>query len=175
MTEATPEATAPTLTEVLVRHAFYSHNGIIRIAIDDNTLQDLTGTDTYVVTPQQVVLIAEPTLPDWADRMLRIRSTTVRALTNSQKELHERISHFERLKEAILEVADEKQWCEDYDDFAETWGLLKRTKDWEVVMTVRVEARTKDDAIEIVSGGVSLDRWHTEGVDSNPEYSACEV
>jgi hypothetical protein len=173
MTEATPETI--TLTEVLVRHAFYQHHGIVRIAIMDNTLQDLTGTDTFQVNLGDVSLLEEPGSPAWVDRMARIRSTLNRANDRAQTELREHTSHFERLKEAILEMADEKQWCEEYDAFAEEWGLLTRFKDYEVTVTLTVRAKNEDEALEYVKDNVSLDSYCNDTIQSGPEFDANEA
>jgi hypothetical protein len=174
MTETTPEV-APTLTEVLVRHAFYRHGGVIRIATDDFTLQDMTGTDVYTVALSDVSLLEEPGSPAWADRMVRIRTTVTRRMVTADNELHERISHFERLKEAILEMADEKQWCEEYDAFAEEWGLLTRFKDYEVTVTLTVRAKNEDEALEYVKDNVNLDSYCNEIIQSGPEFDANEA
>lgn len=172
MTEATADTT--TLTEVLVRHGFYQQNGITRIAIEDFTLQDLTGGDTYRVNPNEVTLIAHPGSTEWADRMVRIRTSMVRRLTTAENSLAEKTNYFERLKQAILEVADEKQWCEEYDAFAEEWDLIPRNKNWEVTVTVTVKARNEDDAVEIVKDSLSIYSY-SDGVEDGPDFSVGEA
>lgn len=172
MTDTTPESV--TLTEVLMRHAMYQRFGTTQIAIDDDTLQDLTGTDTVTVTPRDVTLLEPTGSPEWVDRMIRIRATLVRALDNSQKALRDKEQHLERLGEAILEQANERDWCEEYDTFAEEWGLPKRTTEWEVTMTVKVEARNEDDAITLVKDGVSIDTYDGPVVDG-PNFYASTV
>lgn len=174
MTDVTPEATT-TPTEVLVRHAIYQQFGITRIAIDDTTLQDLVDTNTVTATPQQVTLLEMPGTPAWTDRMARVRATAVRTLAGAQKQLHDKNDHLERLGQAILEQANEREWCEEYDAFAEEWGLPKRTSEWEVTMTVRVTARNEDDALAIVRDNISLDSYSTEGVNNSPEFYASEM
>lgn len=174
MTDVTSE------TAVLVRHAFYSHYGITRIAIDDNAVADLTGTDTTTVTPgevtlREVTLLEAPGSPEWVTRMAHLRSTLAHSFENAQGELRDKINHLERLGEAILERANKRDWCEEYDTFAEEWDLPKRITEWEVTMTVRVTARNEDSAIEIVQDNVSIDRYTTEGIDNSPEFYASTV
>lgn len=158
MTEAAQDTT-PTLTEVLVRHAFYNQFGIIRIAIDDNTLQAIAGVDTVTVNPQEVTLLEQPGTTDWQDRMIRIRTSLVRDLENVRNDLKARNDHLEALGQALLEEAKSRDWCGEYDTFAEQWDLPQRTTEWEVTATVRVNARTEDDAIEILKDGVSINSY----------------
>lgn len=164
---------APT-TRALVRHGIYSHYGIARIAIDDNTLQSLTGTDTVTITSDEVSLMSRPGSEDWVDHMVRVRESLNRALRDSLDAQRTQSEHLERLGEALLEEAISRDWCEEYDAFAEQWGLPTRNREYEVVMTVRVTARYEDDAVEAVRGCVNITQYD-EGVASDPEFYASEA
>ena len=173
MTEAATEA--PTLTEVLVRHAIYQYAGITRIAVDDFTLQDLDGDNTVRVTLDSVTMIEEPGSPAWVTRMARVRRSLVGITTNLKNDNENLTRWQEGIGEALLEKAVEKEWCEEYDDFAEEWDLPKRDKEWEVTITVKVSARNEDAALELVKGNVSLQPWNVDGVVDSPEFEASEA
>lgn len=163
------------LTEVLVRHGIYRHSAIIWIAIDDFTLQDMTGTHTVEVDPREAYLMEAPGNPDWVDRMVRTRKSLVNINKNLQNDNEKMTSWRQGLDEALLEKVEEHNLCEEYDAFAEEWGLTPRNKEFEVVMTVRVKARDEDFAVELVKGHVTIDRWSTQGIDDEPEFSASEA
>ncbi len=173
MTDTTPDT--PTLTEVLVRHAIYNRYGVTYIATSDTTLQNLMGSDIIAVTPQEVTLLEAPGSPEWVDRMLRIRHALINSNANTQRALDERIDYIKRLGEALLQEANDRDWCGEYDTFAEEWGLPKRTSEWEVTMTVRVTARDEDSALSLVKDHVSIDSYSTEGIDRDPEFYASEM
>jgi hypothetical protein len=173
MTETTADQT-PTLTEVLVRHAFYQRFGVTYIAISDTTLQNLTGSDIIAVTPQEVTLIEAPGSPEWVDRMVRIRTSLIHTYPATQRTLDEQIDYIKRLGEALLQEANDRDWCGEYDTFAEEWGLPKRTSEWEVTMTVRVTARNEDDAVELVKDGVSINTYDGPVI-HGPEFYASEM
>lgn len=164
----------PTLTEVLVRHAFYQRFGMTYIATSDTTLQNVTGTDIIAVTPQEATLIEAPGSPEWVDRMLRIRHALINSNANTQRTLDERIDYIKRLGEALLQEANDRNWCGEYDTFAEEWDLPKRTSEWEVTMTVRVTARDEDDAVEFVRDSVSINTYDGPVI-HGPEFYASEM
>lgn len=173
MTEATAET--PTLTEVLVRHGIYDYRGMARIAVDDNTLQDITGTQTYTVTPAEVTLLEAPGSPEWVDRMVRARGTLVRNLETARSEVAEKTDYIVRLGEAMLAAAIENSLCEQYDAFARDWGLPTREREYTVTMTVLVTASDEYVALDLVKDCVSIDRWTTTGIDDDPEYYVSEA
>jgi hypothetical protein len=172
MTESSPETRI--LSEPLKTGAFYQYAGIIRMAIDGTTLQDLTGTGTLSVNPVDAALLEEPGSPAWVDRMTRVRSTLVRRADKADRDLREHRDHFEGLRQAIYDMAVSKKWCGEYDEFAREWGLITLEKDFEVTMTVTVKARDEEGAIDFVKGEVGLESFQEE-VSRAPEYEACEA
>lgn len=173
MTDAATEST--TLTEVLVRHGIYAHRGVPLIAVDDFTLQALTGTDTVQVSLSDVDLIEEPGSPAWVDRMARLRTGVVRRLNTAENDLQNREAHFQALGEAILAEAEKREWCEEYDAFAQEWGLPTRIKEWAVTIEVRVKGRSEEAALDFVRGQVDLNSDYYEDIVSTAEFSAYEV
>lgn len=173
MTEATSET--PTLTEVLVRNGIYNHNGVYRIAIMDHILQDITGTDTFQVTPGEVTLVEAPGSTEWVGRMARTRSVLNRRADSAENDLRGRNEYIETLGQALLEEAERRDWCSEYDDFAREWGLPTRTHNYTVTMTVQVEAHDEDAASDIVAENVNLNSYSTDGVVTDPEFSVSEA
>lgn len=172
MTEASPEKT---LTQVFVHDALYQYHDTIYIAVSDEVLADLMDGETISPHPSQVTWFAGPGDDVWVSRMMRARTLLIRRAGVAEMGLREKVDHFERLREAILEVAEAKDWCEEYDAFAEEWGLTPRTKEWEVVMAVRVKARNEDDAVSIARDGVNLDSYNNDAVMADPRYEAYEA
>lgn len=169
MTEAITET--PTLTEVLVHHAIYQYAGVLCIAVDDFTLQNLTDDNTVRVSLEDVALLEEPGSPAWVDRMARVRKSLVSTTTNLKNENDRQTRHLEGLGEALLQEAIQRDWCSEYDEFAKEWGLPTRESEYHVTMTVRVSARNEDAAVDIVMNKVCID-YLTEGVMDNPEFQA---
>ena len=172
----TDVSTQNTLTEVLVHHGIYNHNGIFRIAIMDNTLQDLTGADTFQVTPGEVTLVEVPGTTEWVDRMARMRRVLNRRADSAENDLRVKNEYIETLGQALLEEAERRDWCSEYDEFAREWDLPTRARDYEVTMTVTVQARDEDEAQTLVRDQVSLSSYsgHDWLVDG-PGYSANTV
>lgn len=164
-----------TLTEVLVRHGIYNHNGVFRIAIMDYIVQDLTGTDTFQVTPGEVTLVEVPGSTEWVDRMARTRSVLNRRADDLGNNLRMKNEYIETLGQAILEEAERRDWCSEYDDFAQEWDLPTRSHNYTVTVTVQVEARDEDAAADIVRENVDLTAYSTEGVLTDPEIRVEEA
>lgn len=162
-----------TQTPALVRHGIYNHNGIFRIAIMDNTLQDLTGTDTFQVTPDEVTLVEAPGSTEWADRMARTRSVLNRRAYDFENNLRVKNEYIESLGQALLEEAERRDWCSEYDDFAREWDLPLRVQEYDVTVTVRVRASDEEEAQMLVRDQISISSYSGhEWLVDGPEYSA---
>lgn len=173
MTEAITEVTLEQKAPALVRHGLYNHHGMVVLALDEERLIALQGTEEGFITPNsQTTLLEMPGTSEWADRMVRARNAAARHLRNLLGENERLTTQWQAFGDAILEKAEEKSWCEEYDAFAEEWGLPTRVREYDVLMTVRVVARNEDDAMEIVQGGVNLSSYNTSGVVSEPDFSA---
>ncbi len=97
-------------------------------------------------------------------------STRDRNITQ-MREANERLQqHLYDLGKALRDEAINRDWCAEYDAFAEQWDLPQREAEYNVTITVRITARDEDAALEIAHGGVSLDSYHTTGVSFSPEY-----
>lgn len=175
MTENATEANVIQGTP-LVQNAIYSHYGLVRIAVNESHLMDIVGTDGQRHMPNaDTELLEMPGTEGWVDRMVRARNALVTDLRNTRAEVISLNTRWENLGEAILEEAINRDWCGEYDAFAEEWGLPTRARDYEVTMTVTVKARDEDAAIAMVRDQVSIDRWSTEGIDEDPEYTVSEA
>lgn len=168
---------APTETKVLLRNGIYSHNGVYRIAIMDYILQDLTGTDTFQVNPGEVTLVEAPGTAEWVDRMARTRSVLNRRADDFENNLRMKNEYIETLGQALLEEAERRDWCSEYDDFAQEWDLPTRSHNYTVTVTVQVEARNADAAADLVRENVDLVlvAYSTDGVLADPEISVEEA
>lgn len=161
-----------TLTEVLVRHGIYNHNGVLYIAIADNTLQELVGTHTFQVTSGEVTLVEAPGSTEWVDRMVRIRSGINRRADNAENDLRMKNEYITALGQALLEEAERRDWCGEYDEFAGEWDLPLRFKEYDVTVAVRVKARDEDEAKALVSDQISISHYSHEWLVDGPDYSA---
>jgi FtsZ-binding cell division protein ZapB len=83
--------------------------------------------------------------------------------------------HLAGLGEALRAEAIRREWCEEYDTFAEEWDLPKRYLEFEVTMTVKVTATDEESALEMVKENVHLSSYSTEGVIEGPSFEASEA
>lgn len=132
----------------------------------------LEGTTTLrEPTPEEIITSLR-------NEVAGLRHTVERQTLNLSTVRDERDNltrHLEGLGEAILEKAEAHNLtCEEYDAFADEWNLPKMKKGWQVTITLTVEARDEEGAIEFVKENVSL-RDYSEGVYSGPEFEAEEA
>lgn len=132
-------------------------------------------------TEQEMILPAAPVSERraaYAGEMDRVRAEL--AAAREQIARHEQTIHALRYEqitdgtdprlaafwEKAGEVADEENFCDEYDRLAEQMGGPRRTRDWDVevdvTVTVRVlvtvSATDEDDAAEIAAEEVDLER-----------------
>lgn len=168
--DPTPEAPA---VPVLISNAIYRHDGVLKIALNSERLVDMTGTtDTGVPPNDTTVLYADVNTDDWIERVVRARNSLARDLHTVTQERDFATNHLERLGQALLEEAERRDWCGEYDDFAEEWDLPKRVSEYDVMMTVRVSARDEDEALSMVRDHVNMDSYGNAFVVDGPDYSA---
>jgi|GEM_PF-4359747 len=166
MTEATTEQK----THGLLRHAFYNHGAMVLFATDEERLIAPNSFDNYVTPNSETSLLEVPGTPDWIDRMVRVRNTLAMTEQNLQHQHDNHLDHWQRFGEACLEKAEEMSWCDEYEIFAEEWGLPSRVAEFDVTVSVRVSARNEEEAAEIVANGVNLESYRTDGVVSGPDF-----
>lgn len=170
MTEApTPPAPA---WEPLIINALYSHHGNIMIAFTETDMIPIAATgDTKHIANDATELLARPGTDDWIDRMVRIRNSLARDVANERASLQQQKTYIENLGEAILEQAVNRDWCKEYDEFAEEWGLPLRFAEYDVTVTVRVRARDSEQAADLIRGELGFDSYHDDVIDG-PEVTA---
>lgn len=174
MTENTIEQVTPEQVTTLIPHALYAMSGLVMIAVDDKTYTPLMHVGEQMYEPNEhTELLAEPGSEDWVYRMARARTALVRDLVNERNMLNSVQEHLQNLGNALLEEAERRGWCSEYDEFAAEWDLPTRFKEYDVVVTVRVKARDEDEAQSLVRDEVNISsysggEWLVEG----PEYSA---
>lgn len=157
----------------LVENSLYNMNGRVMIALDHERLIPITApkdSNTHHLTNAGVELIAHPGHVEWWDRMLRVRNELAKDLENERRALSALQEHLENLGQAILEKANEHDWCSEYDEFAEEWNLPSRKREYRVTMYVTVEATNEDQAREFVEEQVHLDPYNTDGVQGFPDF-----
>lgn len=166
-----------TNNDLMVQHAIYMHQGSLKIALNGDTLQDLAGSDTYKIGDASEVgaAVETPGTQEWIDRMVRIRNSLIRRAVRAETSLEAKVGYIESLGQALFEKAQEKEWCEEYDEFAAEWNLPRRERYFEVTMAVRVLATDENAAKDIVADCVSIDKYSTEGIDEDPEYHVSQV
>lgn len=97
---------------------------------------------------------------------------TVERLVHSNTAL---TRHLEGLGQALLEEAEQRGWCDQYDEFAEKWDLPQRKKVYVVTMTVTVNAVNEEAATDLVSSNVGVTPYDITDVSDMPEFSAVVV
>lgn len=177
MTEVVTETTEQQSSPALVRHAFYNRYGIVLFAVNDGHLVGIQETDDtpFIGSIDTAELLEQPGTDEWVARMVRARSTLARDLQNARDDYQRLLKWKEGLGEALLQEANDRDWCSEYDNFAEEWDLPKRVAEYDVTVTVRVLARDEEAAIDIVREEVSISAYRNDNVVDDPEYDANKV
>lgn len=157
MSEDTTTTTTPITITVTV-DALYLRGGNIFIAVSDTHLEGLTDPDgDQIPATSEFTLYASPGTPTWHSQMVTLRRSLTNDLKRSYQELqrHRDQLRFERQKyeelgQALLQQAIEKDWCDEYEQFAEDWDLPKRTREYTVTVEIPVKATSEEEAQELV-------------------------
>lgn len=177
------ETTTPTPTygvhengdRVLEKDSTYAVGGRVCIAVDDRRLTPIAGDNTHaagVYPADQIEPLEAVGSEEWVNRMVRIREILIRDLTNERNELRNLRDHLEGLGQALLEQAEDRDWCSEYDEFADEWNLPKRTRSYEVTVTLTVTARDEESAEEWVRESMGISQY---SVEDGPHYSVQEM
>lgn len=154
--------------------ALYEVNGRMVIALTDNRMVviDKPVEDAFYA-PTYARLMFSKDNAEWATRMTQNRNAITSRLKSAlDVETHLR-ERFEALGQALLEKAIEKEWCGEYDEFAQEWDLPLMAREVMVTVTVTVRARNEEEAIDLVRAEVGLGQYDDHVV-SGPEYTAEE-
>lgn len=173
-------APAPTLDV----DSIYERGSTLYIATSANTLAPL-------IDPRGVKLQAAPGdalfeavgTPGWCQRMANIQSVQMQHrridmdnLQTLRDELSSMRDYIQRLGAALIEKANDHDWCSEYDDFADEWDLPRRSREYEVTMTVTVTAQSEEEAEERVSNNVALSAYHNDDfVVNDPSFDVTQV
>lgn len=176
-TETGPAETA----HPLITNALYTKDKELHLAVSEMTLERLYDPDHRQLSPDsEFEFHSHPGSPEWIEQMVLLRTTVLQNvrytradLVHARTELSNLHQYVERLGEALLEKAVEKDWCEEYDEFALEWELPVRERDFEVTVTVRVRARDEDAAEELVGENFSLSMYDNALIDG-PSFDTRE-
>lgn len=171
MTETLSNALIPA-REPLIINALYTRFGSILIAYSETSLIQINGAgDTGYVANEEIELLARPGSDDWIERMVIVQHSMARDLRNERASVQQRMTYLENLGDAILEKAVEHEWCSEYDEFAEEWGLPQRFADYDITVTVRVRAKDEDAAEDLVRSEMGMNEY-SEFVVNGPEITS---
>lgn len=135
-----------------IENAIYNLHGRLHIFLAGYLVPAFGAvTDMRSSWTDQAELVATPGSELWVKKMVEFRNNLASDLRNANAEVQRRKTFHENLGQAILAVADEKNWCEEYDAFAENWNLPTRTREYDVTVRFRVLARSTEDAEEAFS------------------------
>lgn len=188
----------------LIPRSLYERGHELLLATSDKTLTGIMDPTmaSRTVSDNDRLFMAVGS-EDWCVRMVAVRDAAMRQIQAATTELDQvkeardqqenvlrgRITretdglrgqlksiqqHLENLGQALLEQAVDKDWCSEYDDFAEQWGLPRRFRDFAVTINVRVSARDEDTALELVRDQVDFSTYH-DGFSLEPSFEAEEV
>lgn len=150
----------------------YSHFGKLMLGTADGELRwlhDTTGNTCLMNS--DTALVAEKGSPIWCEHMLKFHTSVLLDLKNEREALKASRKFQEDLGQALLEKAIEKDWCEEYDDFAEEWDLPQRRSEFDVTVTVRIMARDSEQAAELIRGELGFNSYHDDVIEG-PEVTA---
>lgn len=166
------EVTEVSVVPTLVVDNMYDHKDRIMIAISATTMTPLMDSAVYVAADETTTLLAAVGSPEWCARMAGVRTEVLTAYRFDRDEHAFLKNYLTDLKQALLEKAIEKDFCREYDDFAAEWGLLPRSREYQVVLTINLMATDEDNAQEIVENAMNL--YYVDTI-SDPEIDVREV
>lgn len=176
LVQKTPETEGEAEKEVIeaieiIPGAIYRHYGRLMTAINNSTLVLFEFYDGEEYTADaEAELLFEPGSEEWVRRTQSVRISAQRKVESLQDQLIRQHDFFEKMGEAILEKAEEHDWCNEYDEFAAEWDLPQRQREYSVSMSVMVLARSEEEAEELVSSEVSISDYD-DFVVRDPEFS----
>lgn len=162
----------------LTKDSLYVYYGTVCIAVNETDLLPLSrpnGSNHYLATDGATEHYATVGSDTWIAKMVEQRDALARDLENERADLRRKQEYIHNLGQAILEKANEHEWCSEYDEFAAEWGLPSRRREYRVTMYVTVEATDEDQARETVAGEVHLDPYSVDGVLGHPDFEVEEV
>lgn len=180
--EPVREDLVPSDTPTLIPNAIYERASELYLATDPNHMVGLLDPEeTPVLTQVGDTLHLRPGCEDWVHKMVAVRRNDHALQLNASRytahlftEVKNMRDYIQRLGEALLEKAVDKDWCSEYDDFADEWDLPKRTREFEVTMTVTVIAANDEEACTVVSNQCDLSVYH-DFVVNGATYEASEL
>lgn len=186
LTNTATDTRADSTTPYLKKNALYIHDNLLHIATSPTEAEPLrvdplAEKGSGIAPVAELTLYASPGTDVWTERMVQFRTMVLedaQRLRGYAKDARNYASRLEtereQLGEALLEKATEHDWCDEYDEFAEAWGLPKRVHEYEVTVTVRVMAKNSDEAEEFVGENFTLSMFD-ENVADSPSIYATEV
>lgn len=159
----------------LTTDALYNHSDNVMIAISDHLLVPVTETgDTKHVANEATELLALPGTAVWINHIVDIRNSLARDVANEKALSQRQKTYIENLGQAILREAINRDWCEEYDEFAEQWDLPTRFSEYDVTIAVRVRARNREEAADLIRGELGFGSYHDDVI-IGPEITAEEA
>lgn len=173
-TEAIPTpATETPAIPTLVVDDMYEHGNRVMIAISSTTMTPIMESGVYVVADETTKLMVGAGSPEWCARMVGVRAHIL-AENRRTRDNHAALQNYlTGLKEALLEKAIEKDFCSEYDEFAAEWELLPRHREYQVTVTLTVQATDEDNAQEIVEN--AMNTYYVDAISDYPDIDVQEV
>lgn len=167
--------TAEGTPRTFIENGLYAIHGIMHIVQEGGTtLVPVLGDRSNPITPSQdthVEHFADPGSPEWVSRMTHLLTRCNIDLRNEQRSHADLRRWADGLKRAIYEVAVEKEWCDEYNEFADEWNLIPLETDYEVTVQFIISARSEDHAITQAKNNVTISLDLTR----DPRFDADEV
>ena len=144
----------------LVEKGFYEVDGRVMYANSPNTLVGMdTPSGMAIPAPQGARLLETVGSEGWSLRMIQIRDNMAVRLKAAEFRDNQSREKYDLLGQAILEQAEERDWCREYDEFAESWDLPTRRKNFRVTVTLTVQAQDEDSASDLVDSGLRISEY----------------
>lgn len=155
--------------------ALYNHYGRVMLATS-GTVMIAVGDESMdpVIPSKETSLLADVGTEEWLKRITGTHHRVMNDAANARRSYDRLTKHVEELGEALLKEAEDRDWCSEYDEFAEEWDLPKRRRNYEVTMTVTVTASSASEAEEFVESEVNLNMYSDE-VEYGPSFDVSEA
>lgn len=169
-----PEQEEAKASTELTPGSLYLLNGRYMLAVTAAALMPLGGEGETTLDVEGAEFAYGPKDEEWGVRIGHMRRT----LSQSAKSANTRADDLQRWKdnvgEALRDQAEERGWCEEYEEFAENWDLPIREYEYNVNISIQVRARNYEAARELVDDELGIS-GHDDFVVSGPEIDVQKV
>lgn len=167
----------------IVENAIYEYENSRYIGVSETHIAGIhNSVSDAIAAPTEGLRMISMVGSDNAAKYLREARDALAASLNQTKRLQVQAeqtnqwhqNRYKELGEALLEKAEENDWCAEYDKFAEEWELPTRSSTFNITITLQVEARDDEAANDIVERAMNFSPYD-DAVITGPDVDIQQV